>query len=518
MIVCFGLVWTLGATCPSPASRVWAAGSLTIEAIEEKGSQPAVTRLEVYQERLDGRPLIPRKAVSAGIGVVLDRSLELNLRDGDYAFRAARGPEYRIVTGRFTLQRDSLDRHSVPLPRMAHLRNEGWTSGDCWVPDEQQLPLRMAAEDLHLAAIRGAPQLGPIAGRGPDDALGHGPLWITGGLVGAEGLAFFPVDSPGTGPDRRPEPDPQPLPVERLAGLDRADRRLRVGVTDPFAWPLPVWLASRRVDGFFLLGDWLNPATEVRRIRSGRDPDPDIGVADGREIGYRAEKVYWNLLEAGFSIVPLAGSGPAGDRIPVGYNRLYVANPHARYEGDYEESVAVGDADAWWRAAWRGHSVATNGPLLRPRLAGRLPGHRFRGGSGERLELYPELDLTVRDPVRYLEVIHNGRVHYSARLDEFAAAGGKIPPIIAESSGWVLVRVVTEISEHFRAAVSAPWFIDFPDRPRVTRTSVRFFRQWLADYEQRLLGLPPHLLARHVPYVRAARAFWAAKEAEATDP
>ncbi len=116
--------------------------------------------------------------------------------------------------------------------------------------------------------------------------------------------------------------------------------------------------------------------------------------------------------------------------------------------------------------------------------------------------------MAVRDPVDYLEVIHNNRVHYSARLDEFAKAGGVIPPIHAKESGWVTIRVVTLYEDHFRAAMSAPWYIEFPSGPRVTQASVEFFQGWLSEYEERLKKLPPAELQRHVPYVRAARDFW----------
>jgi len=176
----------------------------------------------------------------------------------------------------------------------------------------------------------------------------------------------------------------------------------------------------------------------------------------------------------------------------------------------------VQSPEHWWRAAWRGQSVATNGPLLRPKLGGEIPGHVFEAQTGEVLELHPELMLTVRDPVEYLEVIHNGRVHYSARLDEYAKAGGVIPPLHIKESSWVTMRVVTLYEDHFRAAMSAPWYIDFDSKPRVTSEGVAFFQRWLADYEQRLKRLPPAELKRHVPFVRAARAFWAKQAAAAS--
>jgi hypothetical protein len=235
-------------------------------------------------------------------------------------------------------------------------------------------------------------------------------------------------------------------------------------------------------------------------------------------VGRWAERIYRNVLEAGLHIPPLAGSGDDCGDTPVGYNRLYVSQSSTRNDSPNPmDVVPVSTSDQWWESAWQGKSVATNGPLLCPKLAGEIPGHVFRGGDQEVLVLQPEVNLTVRDPVDYLEVIHNNQVHYSARLDEFAKAGGVIPPIHAKESGWAIIRVVTLYEDHFRAAISAPWYIEFPTGPRISKDGVQFFREWLSEYEARLKELPMDELRRHVPYVRAAREFWEARAAIATD-
>jgi hypothetical protein len=300
------------------------------------------------------------------------------------------------------------------------------------------------------------------------------------------------------------------LPSEMLAAAV-GDDSVRVAVENPFAWPLPVWLASGEIDGLFLLGDWLCPGKSVLKVPDGRGPQGS-GLGDGLAVGRWAERIYWNLLEAGFRIPPLAGSGSEGRSTPVGYNRLYVAEQLEAYQEDgVIDARRLLTPGAWWDAAWRGRSVATNGPLLRPKLGGQIPGHVFKATAGEVLQLQPELNLSVRDPVEYLEVVHNGKVHYSARLDEFAEAGGVIPPLLVKESSWVTIRVVTLFEDHFRAAMSAPWYIDFDSQPRMTSKGVDFFRSWLAEYETRLKRLPPEQLARHVPFVRSARSFWAAR-------
>ncbi len=260
------------------------------------------------------------------------------------------------------------------------------------------------------------------------------------------------------------------------------------------------------------MGDWLRLDRKILMLPDRGRPADHVGFGGGQALGRWGEEIYRHAIDAGLRIPPLAGGGSDSAMTPVGYNRLYVGWPLEAYEDDVNlEARPVTNAESWWSAAWKGHSIATNGPLLRPKLGGKIPGHVFTAHTGEVLELQPELTLAVRDPVEYLEVIKNGTVFYSARLDEFAKAGGIMPIMEVDESSWVIIRVVTLHEDHYRAAVSAPWYIDFDNQPRVGKKSVQFFQQWLAEYEDRLKRLPPAELQRHIPYVRAARKFWAQK-------
>lgn len=504
-----------------------AGGSLTVKVREEKTDKPLATRMEIYRgapsgQTLTGKPMPIRKTVPAGIGVVLDRSLEMSLADGVYAFRMVRGPEYRILSGTFTLERTSLDERELALPRMVDMLSLGWTSGDCLVPaSPADLPLRMAAEDLHVASVLGRAEVKPVPEKPSAEPLEFEPVWISSNVQLHDGIAIYASAESAT--DDATETDPNALPSEWLASLNNDAHAVNSNTPDahaaienPFAWPVPVWLASNKIDGIFVLGDWLRLDRPVLKPTDGREP-PRVGFGDGRSLGRSAERIYWNVLEAGFKIPPLAGTGNQAMETPVGYNRLYVAEPLASYQSYSAskpdvypvEATRVATQDAWWKAAWAGQSIATNGPLLRPKLAGELPGHTFTANQGEVLELAMELTLSVRDPVDYLEVVHNGEVHYSARLDEFALAGGKIPLLSVDKSGSIVVRVVTLFEDHFRAAMSAPWYIEFDGQRRVSLKAVEFFQAWQSDYEQRLLKLPPAEIVRHAPFVKASRQFWA---------
>jgi hypothetical protein len=503
-----------------------AEGLLTIVARDEASGEPTITRLELTRAESPGRMMPLRKAVPAGIGFVLDRQLELAIPEAAYQFRLIRGPEYRIISGNFAIEKTSLDSHKVDLPRMIHLLQKGWTSGDCCVaPSNFSLPLRMASEDLHVAASLGHVEAKPIPGRDADEPIGHDPLWIRHDAIHRDGLVIYGMDQEAmkqagaleSTADALIELTPESWSPEQWLKLSDRVEGSRVAIENPFAWQLPVWLASERVDGVFVLGDWLRLDRKVAKPRDGRGPQGPSSQ-DGKELGRWGERIYWQMLEAGLRIAPLAGSGDDSGDTPVGYNRLYVAASSAGPDAAQPLDVAaVSSSQQWWESAWEGKSVATNGPLMCPKLGGEIPGHVFLGAEREVLVLQPELSLSVRDPVDYLEVMHNGKVHYSARLDEFAKAGGVIPPIHAKESGWVTFRVVTLHEDHFRAAMTAPWYIEFHGRPRVTKASVAFFQQWLAEYEQRLRQGSPEELQQQAPFVRAARLFWTRRGELATD-
>lgn len=522
----------------------WAAeGKWTISAVNEADGSPTVARIELTRPTIassDGRtasrmkrlrkikPLSGRTTVETGYGFVIDGPVQLNLSEGPYEFRVFRGPEYRVIAGNSTIEKTSSDEHLFDLPRILDMRQLGWTSGDCFVPESREsLPVRMTAEDIHVAAT--------VAGErtddeDPDQEIAKmrsqrdrhelpplsDPLWIRRDVEAIGGLAIYRA-----GHDKPAAPDLNSLAsddahlsaLQRLAGLASQRRehpegtpeQAKVAIENPFAWPLPVYLASDQVDGYFVLGDWLRLDHSPLQTKTGR-PFPTKATRTSTSLGREAEQIYWELLDAGLRPVPLAGSGDDGGLHPVGYNRLYVAGDST--DPSTAKTGAVESADQWWSGAWAGRSFATNGPLLIANLDGKLPGHVFQVNSSSPALLRAELALTVQDPVDYLEVIYNGQIHYSAKLDEYAQAGGKIPPLRITRSGWALIRVVTLYEDHFRAATTAPWYFEVDGESRISRNSVEFFQTWLTDYETHLRSQPTADLNAYAPFIRAAREFW----------
>ncbi len=162
-------------------------------------------------------------------------------------------------------------------------------------------------------------------GRDRDDPPKNDPTWIREDARHHGGLLFY-------GPSERDRPIPRTASCLWNRVVDAAaNDEIRVAIENPFAWPLPVWLASEQIDGVFILGDWLRLDRNVTKIKDGRGPiGPSVG--DKKALGRWAERIYWNMLESGLRIPPLAGSGDDAQSTPVGYNRLYVADPLDEYD------------------------------------------------------------------------------------------------------------------------------------------------------------------------------------------
>jgi hypothetical protein len=489
-------------------STVSADGTLDFSIGDEATQRPTISRVELSR----GTPgssksakITPRRTVDAGLGFVLDREIALELADGTYQFRLIRGPEYRIITGNFSLEKTSEDAHHVDLPRIVSVKQGGAT-----------LAIRMAGEDLHVAAVA---QPNPIGGntlpsltpgRSPDDPIDYSPLWIRPNLVFDRGLAIY-----GTA-NTNIVIDPKRPAIANVTAAKR-DQQVRAAVENPFADELPIWLASQRIDGFFLLGDWLRLDRKVMSVPEGRSfPWRKTG---GMDVGRWAEMIYWNSLDAGFRLVPLGGGGDDSGKTPLGYNRTYAtlglptvdevrSSPTEATESKAPESMAPESLDMWWQNVWSGKTMVTNGPMLRCLVNDQPPGHVFKAGAGQFVTLDFKLDLATRDPVDYLEVIHNGRIHFTAKLDEFARSGGVIPTLETGQSGWVLARVVTLFPDHFRAASTAPWYVEVGGQTRITSQSCRFFQTWLNEFESERRSLLSRELDALAPMFKAAGSFW----------
>jgi hypothetical protein len=213
-------------------------------------------------------------------------------------------------------------------------------------------------------------------------------------------------------------------------------------------------------------------------------------------VGRYSLDIYYHLLNCGLRIPPSAGSASGVLPNPVGYNRVYV---HCGEKCDYE---------SWFAGLKAGRVVVTNGPLLRAKANGQLPGHVFTADKGKKVELNVELNLSLREKVDYLEIVKDGKVVQEVRLDEFAKRAGRLPPVAFDQSGWLLVRAVTNNPKTFRFAMTGPFYVEVGYERRVSKDSAQYFLDWVNARAGQIEKLIPTERSAALPHIETARAYW----------
>ena len=89
--------------------------------------------------------------------------------------------------------------------------------------------------------------------------------------------------------------------------------------------------------------------------------------------------------------------------------------------------------------------------------------------------------LDSRDPIAAVEWVHNGRIE---RITLPAR-------VTIRESGWFLIRAVADVTNTFRFASTAPWYVEIGGRPMVPqRESARYFVDWCRERLDRFESVP----------------------------
>ncbi|MEM7560024.1 MAG: hypothetical protein AAF394_12970 [Planctomycetota bacterium] len=475
-------------------------GTVVIDLLDKKTQDSLTCRVQVLNEK--GRPVRPRSASQERSWSLIESPLTVRSRKGEYTYRVYRGPEYAAGGGEFELDTNSEGYDVLELPRHANMREEDWFGGDLSAHMSAKKLLQwLPAEGLTMSVQLG--QRTSAAEAQEQSSVSEDRLWV-------ESQSYF--DSrPGSGLSLHhwlpPATVPKDLPSTKLLVLAKNAEQLEgalpvhAEISRLWARDVPIWLASQRIDSIQVLGTHLTWSGKGgNQFRPIVDPDPGRFRGE-RGPGRMLENIYWKVLDTGLRIPPSAGSGFGKiDTVP-GYNRVYVSCPSL-------------SKAAWWDGLKRGNSFVTSGPLLRVKVNGLAPGAVF--SDPEKVELDVALKLTTSDPVAYLDVIYNGEKLYEARLDEYAKAGGKIPRLSVEESGWLVVRVVTERDFTYRIATTAPYYCEIAEEPRVSKSAVKFFQAWLEKPAGQIEASDQSQASK--VYIDAARVFWGEKLKAANVP
>jgi hypothetical protein len=498
----------IGSNCLATAEE----GRLVFNAVDKASGQPLAARMHLKDMR--GKPVKPPKAPFFKDHFVFDGTIMLDLPLGTYNFEVETGPEYKSQTGYFILERSANDTKTLEMQRYLDMKKEGWWSGDLHIHrSPAEIELLMRAEDLHVGPVitwwrnRKSYKDEPVAKK---TLVQFDKDRFYSSLAGEDereggALLFFNLPEPLPLAGAKPE---YPSGAKFLE-MARENPGVHVDAEKPFWWDMPVWIATGKVQSIGLANNHEHRDGVLDNEAWGKQRETALYPAPHGN-GRWSEHIYYELLNCGLRIPPSAGSASGVLPNPVGYNRVYV---HCGPELTWE---------SWWENLRLGRVMVTNGPLLRPRVfgpgaeqEGALPGHVFQGDQGKPLEVQIALKLSTRDPVDYLEIIKDGKPIQQVRLDEWANAGGVLPPLAFESSGWFLVRAVTNNSKTYRFASTGPYYVEIGYQPRISKKAAQFFVDWVYERARRIKLDDASEKNEVLEFHRRARDFWQKKLAEA---
>jgi TolB protein len=228
-------------------------------------------------------------------------------------------------------------------------------------------------------------------------------------------------------------------------------------VPDPFAIPaqritdeLPVDVALRKLDYIEI-----------------------VGFSDHKSTA----AVWYKLLNLGFKLPAGGGTDATTNyaapiRGQVGFDRVYVRTP-----------AWPVNLETWMDALKQGRSFATNGPLIEFTLGSKIVGSELKFDAPQTaVPFVAKLRSFV--PVDHLEVVCNGQVAQSLKLEgarDAADATGTLP---LRDSGWCLLRAGSDKAEYpvmdnYAYATTSPVYVTIAGKPPYSKEDADYFKAWI---------------------------------------
>ena len=359
---------------------------------------------------------------------------------GTYDLVVSRGPEYRLHQQKVVVAPQEISEVLVRMNRYADLPARGWYSGDSHVHlrrdrvADAEVWTHIAAEDLHIAHLL---EMGNIMG-----TYFKQPAWGKAGRYQKDDVALVSGQE-----------DPRTVArghtihwnVDRHAHFERG----------AFFQYHHVFERTRRggaITGYAHHGELFNG-------RRGLAIDVPFGLVDFIEVlqgGRIATETWYNLLNLGFRILPVAGADWPyfGPTLP-GVERTFV-----KVDGPFT-------VDSWLAGFRQGRAYVTNGPFLELTVNGQPMGAEIRVARGATLEINASAHLNPDvDALDRIELVVLGDVVRQQ------PAGGQDrvqlqTTLVADRSLWLAVRAYgrQQETQFTTIAHSAPVYVMVGDEP-----------------------------------------------------
>lgn len=226
-----------------------------------------------------------------------------------------------------------------------------------------------------------------------------------------------------------------------------------------------------------------NPfANPSQRITDELPVDVALGKIDYMEIvGFSDHKstaaVWYRLLNLGFQIPAGAGTDATADyaapiRGQIGMDRVYAWVPA------WPMNIEV-----WFDALKKGRTFATNGPLVEFTLAGKNVGDELKFDKPQTdVEFTAKLRSIV--PVNHFEVVCNGLVAATLKMDETRESADVRGTLPLKESGWCVLRASTNGMEYpvldkYAYATTSPIYVTIGGKAPRSTEDAKYFEAWI---------------------------------------
>jgi hypothetical protein len=195
-------------------------------------------------------------------------------------------------------------------------------------------------------------------------------------------------------------------------------------------------------------------------------------ISNNDEIASMA--IWYRLLNCGFRLAISAGTDSftnVADHYTPGGGRVYVhAGSPLRY-------------DAWVREYERGHSFASNGPVIQFAVDGHEAGDDLQFAANSKHTVRVKAVVTTQVPVDQVEIIVNGKpvVSRDAKGQKQVVVD---EPVMLDQSAWIAVRAIGPwhrliLNDLQTFAHTSPVYVHFGEQRVWFPEDAKFYDEWI---------------------------------------